>query len=213
MPVYRNKYKYQLIHPIVGTRLYQTTSLKKGAQKCYDELKSFNNINARQFSIINADTYETYQFQIDNFSHSTQSGGNNNKQTTDKDIQSTIALFDNRLKKLEEVVYNKYPDSSLERNKPANKDKIADVLGTPKSNKDNKDNKDKEDSTNAEEGGIVIKTKNNKKTQDENIKDHTDGIMAQAVSKNIHSIALMNRREIPVQNIDSVKDENNCVIM
>ncbi|AYV84228.1 MAG: hypothetical protein Hyperionvirus20_6 [Hyperionvirus sp.] len=56
--------KYQLIHPIVGTKVYQSKSVGAGAKKCYQELKSFNYINSGYFGVLNVDTGETYQFQI-----------------------------------------------------------------------------------------------------------------------------------------------------
>jgi hypothetical protein len=101
MPVHHNKCKYQLIHPVVGTRVYQTTSLKKGAKKCYEELKSLNNIDAAQFSVLNVDTYETYHFQIDD-SHKLSGGGASLGLELNQ-IQSAIESIDSRLQKLEKL--------------------------------------------------------------------------------------------------------------
>ena len=64
MQVYKTKYKYQLIYPIVGNKLYQATSLKGGAKRCYDELKQLDNIESDYFTVMNVDTFETFKFKI-----------------------------------------------------------------------------------------------------------------------------------------------------
>ena len=65
MPIFHSKHKYQLIHPVVGTKAYYTTTLMKGAKQCFEELKTLN-INATQFSVLDHETYEVYKFEIDN---------------------------------------------------------------------------------------------------------------------------------------------------
>lgn len=106
MNIYHNKYKYQLIHPVVGTRIYQTRSLKKGAKKCYEELKSFNNINSPYFTVLNVDTFEIYKFKID--ATNTKAQGVNGKlndtefiKKIDR-IQETISGLILRIQKLED---------------------------------------------------------------------------------------------------------------
>ncbi|AYV81260.1 MAG: hypothetical protein Harvfovirus23_12 [Harvfovirus sp.] len=57
-------YKYQLVHPIVGTKIYQSKSFNSAAKKCYCELKA-SRIDSSYFTILNIDTSKTYQFEID----------------------------------------------------------------------------------------------------------------------------------------------------
>jgi hypothetical protein len=106
MPVYQNKYKYQLIHPIVGTRVYQTTSLKRGAKKCYEELKSLNNINSPSFTVLNVDTYETFKFRIDSTKVNGALAGSNGAKSIDQEgideLRKTIGDLHARVKKLED---------------------------------------------------------------------------------------------------------------
>lgn len=64
MSVYKNRSKYQLISPIVGTKIYQTSSPEKGARHCYDELKLISGVNALDFTMMNIDTFETYKYGI-----------------------------------------------------------------------------------------------------------------------------------------------------
>ena len=92
MPIYRNKYKYQLIYPVVGTCAYQSTSLKKGAKKCYEELKSLSNINTPYFTVLNLDTYETYKFQLD---------AENFSKINNDNLQDTVNNLSSRVQKLE----------------------------------------------------------------------------------------------------------------
>ena len=93
MPIYRNKYKYQLIYPVVGTCAYQSTSLKKGAKKCYEELKSLSNINTPYFTVLNLDTYETYKFQID---------AENFSKINNDNLHDTVNNLSSRVQKLEQ---------------------------------------------------------------------------------------------------------------
>lgn len=114
--MYRNKYKYQLIHPIVGTRAYQTNSFKKGAKKCYEELKSLDNINTTQFTVLNLDTFQTYKFQIDTHKINKQQHdqeleykNEQNKSEINKieSIQNTLNNLDSRITKLENLIHQK----------------------------------------------------------------------------------------------------------
>jgi len=60
-----NKHRYQLIKPFTSDKVYETTDLKRGAKKCYEELKTKQEINdAREFAIMNIDTYEVFRFTI-----------------------------------------------------------------------------------------------------------------------------------------------------
>lgn len=60
---------FQLIAPVVGKKIYQTSSFEKGVDKCYKELKNFYNgdlSNISSFSVMNMGNYETYKFSISN---------------------------------------------------------------------------------------------------------------------------------------------------
>ena len=56
--------RYQLIKPIMSDKLYDATSLMKGAKKCYNEVKQSRIENAETFTIRNIDTKEIYTFKI-----------------------------------------------------------------------------------------------------------------------------------------------------
>lgn len=102
MPVFRNKYRYQLIAPIVGTHVYQTPSLKKGAKKCYEELRSLDNLESTHFTVLNIDTYETYQFQI-NEMRGGRGGGAGDVTQTISSLREELTRVTQRLDRLEGV--------------------------------------------------------------------------------------------------------------
>jgi len=57
----------QLVSPIVGNKIYQSSSFEKGVDKCYRELKNFYNgdlSNINSFSVMNMNNYETYKYSI-----------------------------------------------------------------------------------------------------------------------------------------------------
>lgn len=55
--------RYQLIKPIVSDKIYETSSLMKGAKKCYGEVKN-SRISAQTFTIKNINSNEIYTFKI-----------------------------------------------------------------------------------------------------------------------------------------------------
>jgi hypothetical protein len=60
-------YKYQLIYPKVGAKIYKTSSIKKGIKRCYEEFKDyalFDN-SYDNFVVLNVDTNELYKFKYD----------------------------------------------------------------------------------------------------------------------------------------------------
>jgi hypothetical protein len=65
----KRQYRYQLISPINGQKIYQTASLKKATEKCYKELKesgSLNNLKDNHFIVLNVDTNEPYTYKLKN---------------------------------------------------------------------------------------------------------------------------------------------------
>lgn len=213
MSLYRNKYKYQLIHPVVGTRAYQTTSLKKGARKCYEELKSLNNINTSQFTILNIDTYKIYKFQIDATNiNKTQYGGN----SKDKgDIIKKIDLIEDAVNKLNSRVQKLENDgiNNINNNDDYNVNNI--------NKNNNKNNNDIDNNI-----SIINNNDNNRQSFDLQEKSKDD-IIAEAVSKNIYynnikkkldTNELLNQNfQIPDikihKNFDENIDSSYCVIM
>lgn len=75
---FNKTYKYQLIYPKVGSKIYKTSSFKKGIKKCYEEFKNyiiFDN-SCDNFVVLNIDTNELYKFKyeqpkINNIVHQT----------------------------------------------------------------------------------------------------------------------------------------------
>ena len=66
MKLQYKKHRFRLISPIVGNKIYVTSSLKHGAKKCSTEL---NKNKYTEFSIIDIDTFHTYKFVINKKKH------------------------------------------------------------------------------------------------------------------------------------------------
>jgi outer membrane murein-binding lipoprotein Lpp len=59
--------RYQLISPITGSKIYQSSSINKVANKCYQELKETGNTNDNtDFIILNIDTNEPFTYRLNN---------------------------------------------------------------------------------------------------------------------------------------------------
>lgn len=65
--------RYQLTKPFVGDKVYEA-SLKKGAKKCYNDVKKEKIPYINSFTIREIDTGKTYTYQIHN-PHIPQRGG------------------------------------------------------------------------------------------------------------------------------------------
>lgn len=57
------QYRLQLISPIIGEKIYQSNSFKKGIQKCYEEFKASGN-DSNEFSVMDTITYKTFKFAV-----------------------------------------------------------------------------------------------------------------------------------------------------
>lgn len=57
------QHRFRLISPMVGNKIYSTTSLKHGAKKCLNELNS-DTKKYDSFAMLDVDTYETYKFKL-----------------------------------------------------------------------------------------------------------------------------------------------------
>lgn len=59
-------YKYQLIVPLLGSKIYQRKNFDDAVKNCYLELKGFYKdfSNTTKFVVLNIDTNEVYNFEI-----------------------------------------------------------------------------------------------------------------------------------------------------
>lgn len=210
MSLYRNKYKYQLIHPVVGTRAYQTTSLKKGAKKCYEELKSLDNISSLHFTILNIDTYETYKFKINHANiNKIQTGGDGELVKKVNSIQDAVNKLNSRVRKLEDGstnysqkmnslpldnIINQTMQNPGEQSNKTNRDNIINQMENPEqqSNKIKRDNiinqtmhNPKQQSNETCRDNIINQTMQNPEQQSN--EGNRDDIIAEAVSKKIYN--------------------------
>ena len=114
-----NKHRFRLISPIVGNKLYSSSSVKHVAKKCMDELR--NNLQTggkkyTKFAILDIDNYTTYKFNINYhqkthnhnlplngslFGPPNQTGGMQINELTDK-----INKLEERISKLENNMQN-----------------------------------------------------------------------------------------------------------
>jgi hypothetical protein len=122
---------FQLIHPIVGNKIYQT-SFNKASKKCYDELNSLDFHNHSYFTIINLDTKEVYTFKI-----------NKKNKFTSNDfsiIKKNIQNIETRLDILENKINNKDEYINLQNISNKISNKISNIEEIPNINKKNDDN-------------------------------------------------------------------------
>lgn len=76
--MYKERKRYQLVYPYDGKKVYETSSLNKGAKRCYEELKKTSHYQAAdKFTIMDIDNFKKYEFAIKKPVH--QMGGNNNQ--------------------------------------------------------------------------------------------------------------------------------------
>lgn len=91
MKLQYKKHRFRLISPIVGNKIYVTSSLKHGAKKCSTEL---NKNKYTEFSIIDIDTFHTYKFVI----NKKKTQCNNHINSPDSsNVENKINLLENRL--------------------------------------------------------------------------------------------------------------------
>ena len=76
--MYKQKRRYQLVYPYDGKKIYESSSLTKAAQKCYNELKQSVHYNvANKFTILDIDNFKKYDFALKN--KNIQIGGDDNQ--------------------------------------------------------------------------------------------------------------------------------------
>lgn len=83
------QYRFQLISPVVGEKIYQTNSIKKGVRKCYDEFKCIGINNHKEFCVMDTISYETYKFSVNNKNIKSSHIVSNNIDKEDKEIKET----------------------------------------------------------------------------------------------------------------------------
>jgi len=77
--MYKQKRRYQLVYPYDGKKIYESSSLTKAAQKCYNELKQSVHYNvANKFTILDIDNFKKYDFALKN--KNIQIGGDDNQE-------------------------------------------------------------------------------------------------------------------------------------
>lgn len=79
------QYRFQLISPVIGEKIYQTNSIKKGIKKCYEELKSVGIKDHKEFCVMDTVSYETYKFAINNKNNNELIDHKNKKIKKEKD--------------------------------------------------------------------------------------------------------------------------------
>jgi len=82
--------RYQLIKPYLGINIYESHSLKGGAKKCYNELKTSPFSKSIDFEIRNLDNMEIYKFKV---KQNNMIGGN----LINPDISMELKLINNKL--------------------------------------------------------------------------------------------------------------------
>ena len=82
--------RYQLIKPFISDVIHESTTILKGGNKCYKELKKMGKLNVSEFEVKDIDTNQIYKFKIN-----TQTGGNK------PDMSEIIRKLDAIEKKLE----------------------------------------------------------------------------------------------------------------
>lgn len=110
-------FRFQLVSPIVGEKIYQTNSAKAGFKKCYEELKAFGLKNYKEFSVMDINTYKTFKFAIRHNKIQIGSGNENkniddqskNSQDTQEDTQEEKNIepaepIDNKINELENTI-------------------------------------------------------------------------------------------------------------
>lgn len=62
-----NKYsRFQLVSPVMGSKIYKAPSLNQGSYKCYQELKAASISDWKEFAVMDVDTYEIFKFSRKN---------------------------------------------------------------------------------------------------------------------------------------------------
>ena len=164
-----NKHRFRLISPIVGNKIYSSSSVKHVAKKCIDELRSNIQVGGKKytkFAILDIDNYTTYKFNI-NYHQKTHNHNlplNGSLFGTQNNLNGGSNEIINKINKLEERVTN------LENN-----------IKKIQNNENNENNENDENDENDENekkslnGGNLNHSSHEKKTNNElNHKSHSE---------------------------------------
>lgn len=99
---YATKNRYQLISPILSNKIYTASTLKGGARKCYQCLKSLNR-NYEYFTIMDIDSMEKYDFKINKKNHANYTNQNNNQHNNQQGGQYTETNINVLLQRINEL--------------------------------------------------------------------------------------------------------------
>lgn len=104
--------RYQLIKPILSEKIYESSSMLKGAKKCYKEVKNYKIPNADSFTIRDIDTNKTFVFKIHHPYIPSQLGGElkngqEGQQVKEGDLETLVQpQNDEKIAKIEENIKN-----------------------------------------------------------------------------------------------------------
>jgi hypothetical protein len=118
--------RYKLVTPYSSEKVYETSSLTKGAKKCYDELKgSPYYYGCNKFIIMDIDDFKKYDFGI-NTKNASQRGGYNFNKPVDEPTN-----LDDKSNELKREVPNgdlKINDNQYEQHESVNKSDVTNRL-------------------------------------------------------------------------------------
>lgn len=146
--------RYQLIKPFISDQIYESSSLMKGAGKCYNEIKDANINNIQTFTIRNIDSNKKYIFLIHPKTNNNQLqiGGNDpikeqsnpdiksvqqNQQSeikqdvkkSEQNLENVVKKLEVRIDILEKILADKYITSNQEKIlKCEQKDDICSIM-------------------------------------------------------------------------------------
>ena len=107
-----NKHRFRLISPVVGNKIYSSSSLKHVARKCIDELRNNIQIGGKKYSnfaILDIDNYTTYKFNLNHHSshrnHNLPSTGSILNQVGGGDeLYIKVGKLEDRIKNIESMI-------------------------------------------------------------------------------------------------------------
>jgi hypothetical protein len=106
--------RYRLIKPFVSNKIYETRSLKKGAKKCYEEVKMANNPDITSFTLMDIDTRQEFIGQI-HHQYPIITGGNPpivTKEEHPETMQEPVGMLESAIKQLNSGISTR--DSKIE---------------------------------------------------------------------------------------------------
>lgn len=81
--------RYKLIKPVISHKIHETTSIKKGSKKCYNELLELKIEGVNTFTVLDVDSQKMFTFKINN-----PYVGESTQKKVDSIIDANITNFD-----------------------------------------------------------------------------------------------------------------------